>query len=496
MVAFLVVSVSPHTVAADPTPIRFAFSASDADEREELLGMIARFNASQDATQVLPVPRQWQGYGIFDTYVRFLALQDPSIDVYLVDLPWIPEFAQPGWLTPLDGMLSSDELASIAPNALEWGRYQGQLYGLPTAYKGNLLFYRKDLLRAAGFEAPKTVDELAHIARALQEQGHVEVGLALHALYFHNDVFPFFFAHGGSILSPDNELTLASPQNIRVLEALVELFRGTPPVVPRNLFEGAWASSYTAPLEAFLAGDAAFLICWSRDWHRMQSTGSAVQGRVGIAAVPGLEPTDPGGASMGSWYMTISAASRHPEEALDFIQFATSPEQQRRQLERLSEVPTQLSLLRDETLLEEHPHVRDMAAILSRAGARPRVPDERAFDAVIERHLHRAVRGESTPEEALRDAEAELTKRLATQHPRAPVTLELPPWKRLATPFSPGIPWRWPRPLPSFWWCWSWCFWGPVNAVSDPCCAPSAASSLSSPLPCVSSSSTSPRVSF
>ena len=102
--------------------------------------------------------------------MRFLSLQDPAVDVYRVDVPWVPEFAEPGWLLPLDGRLATPADETFLPGALQGGRYRGELYALPISLKGNMLFFRKDLLAKHGFEPPRTLKELAHQARTIQAE--------------------------------------------------------------------------------------------------------------------------------------------------------------------------------------------------------------------------------------------------------------------------------------------------------------------------------------
>jgi ABC-type glycerol-3-phosphate transport system substrate-binding protein/class 3 adenylate cyclase len=392
----------------DPVRIKFAFSSNDATERQLMLSQIERFNASHPAIQVRAVPRLWEGYGIFDSYVRFLALQDPAVDVYMVDNPWIPEFVQPGWLLPLEQHVRNEDLDQWADNAVRWGRHSGHLYGLPINYKANLLFYREDLLANHNLKPPRTIDELAKAAGALQRDEKLPIGLGLHALYFYNDVFPFFYASGGSVLEND-KLVLASRQNTAALSALVGLFQPAPggksAVLPRELFFGEWSKTYGAPIQAFGRGDAAFAIGWSRNYFELERPGSVVRGKVGITAIPGVDAAAGGGSNFGSWYLVVSSASQHPAESVEFIRYMLGPDVQRERLVSLGDLPVRKDLLLDP---KRSKAVASMLPILDRARPRPRVPNERAFDAVVERHLQAAARGDQTPAQALVAAEKEL----------------------------------------------------------------------------------------
>ena len=172
------------SAAAAPVRLKFVFSASDPAEHDVTVQAVQLFNEGQGGGIVVePLSRLWKGYGIHDSYVRYLSLQDPAVDVYKLDLPWVPEFADPGWLLPLDGRLSRPAAETFLDTALQGGRFGDELYALPLSLKGNALFYRADLLARHGFEPPRTLADLGQQDLQLQEPDGVPNGLAQHRLY-------------------------------------------------------------------------------------------------------------------------------------------------------------------------------------------------------------------------------------------------------------------------------------------------------------------------
>ncbi len=382
--------------------LRFVFAAVDAQERAALLDGVQRFNAAHQHVQVEPVPFQWAGYGFHDALVRLLALEDPSVDVYRIDLPWVPELAHPGWLLPLDGYLSQAEREAVVPVALEGGAYQGRSYALPLSLKGNLLFYRRDLLEAYELQPPTSLPELERQARLLRRAEGLPAGLALHHPYLYNDLLPVLWASGGQILSPSGELEIDSPENRAALAAMAGMVgAGADDPVPRDRFLHTWKSPYNAPYLDFAAGRAAFLVSWSQRWGLLQAGDLA--GKVGVAAIPGLEP-GAGSSNLGCYYLAVSRFSRHPDEAVQFLRFMTAADQQRRRLELAGEVPAHRELLRDPTLLADYPGLHAMAEVLGAAGRRPPVPNERQVGGILEETFHASMLGTSSPEEALAHA--------------------------------------------------------------------------------------------
>ena len=78
-------------------------------------------------------------------------------DICQLGNTWIPEFATLGALTPLQPYVdASREVvpADYFPGIWDTNVVQGQLVGIPWYVDTRLLFYRKDLLRKAGYDHP------------------------------------------------------------------------------------------------------------------------------------------------------------------------------------------------------------------------------------------------------------------------------------------------------------------------------------------------------
>ncbi len=286
------------------------------------------------------------------------------------------------------------------------GQYQGQLYALPLTLTGNMLFYRRDLLDAAGMTPPRSLAELGRQAAVLARGEGMIGGLGLHGIYLHNDVFPMLWASGGDVVGPDGEARLVSASNARVLELLAGwVGEGPGAIVPRGVFAGAWREAYRAPLHTFVRGELPFLITWSSRWDLFQAADSMVKGKVGAVPLPGLE-VGSASSNLGSWYMGVSAFSRHPREAATFVRYMLTPEVQRYRLEQLGFLPARRDVLEDPEVLARHPQIAALRPALELVRPRPRVPNEAEVDGLIEGHLRSAVLGDVTPEEALAAAAA------------------------------------------------------------------------------------------
>ena len=131
-------------------------------------------------------------------------------------------------ILPLAAPPDAPELAAWLP-AL---RVAGELYGLPTQPEAEVIWYRADLLAAAGLAAPRTWAGFEQAARALhnppERYGAVIAGGPLDSGSEFAAVLPGF---GGALIGPGGQAQAASPAAVAALSWYAGL-RNTVGVVP------------------------------------------------------------------------------------------------------------------------------------------------------------------------------------------------------------------------------------------------------------------------
>ncbi|MCB9740786.1 MAG: extracellular solute-binding protein [Deltaproteobacteria bacterium] len=432
--------------SAEPIRVRLVWSAADARDRAETAALLDRFHASQNAIRVEALPRLWLGYDIQDSYVRFLSLQDPSVDVYLLDTPWIPAFAAPGWLLPLDRYLSPQEQAAFLPAALEGARHDGHLWGLPRSLKGNALFYRRDLLQRAGIAVPKSLAELDRAARTLVAGGHAKVGLALHGMFLRNDIYPMLWASGCELLPGDappwqGGPGLTAPRCAEVVAALAAMQQGPHAPIAGDLMRGPASRSYGFSEQQFRDGEAAFAILWTGRLGVLEDEGSRVRGKIGVAPIPGLAAERPGSSNLGIWYFAVSAASRNPEAAVAVVRALTGVDAARARLGMKGELPALTAVAEDPAVLDADPLLAEALATLRLGRNRARVMAERDVGVAFERALFRVLDGGAEPAVALADAATQIAALLADEAAERRALAGLPEAAPEPPPSSGQRPW-------------------------------------------------------
>lgn len=147
-----------------------------------------------------------------------------DMDVLWVSDAWLPEFAEAGWLSPIDDipelMKYNDEMA---PYCLESMIYDGQQYGLPYYGDHMSFMYNARILEEAGIAAPPTTwDEVVEQSKLIQEKGLADYPLLLSLAadtWLVEFISALAFSHGGRFIGDDGSPVMADPNGGAVAAA-------------------------------------------------------------------------------------------------------------------------------------------------------------------------------------------------------------------------------------------------------------------------------------
>jgi ABC-type glycerol-3-phosphate transport system substrate-binding protein len=184
------------------------------------------------------------------------------------------------------------------------GQFGGDtLYLIPGIHSGSvLLFYRQDLLDAAGIDVPTTWQEYLDAAAALttdEVAGSAMVG-ANDVSAFLVDWYSRFITMGGQLTSGDkNEGTLRtnldSPEAVAALQNMIDVLPSSP--------EAVSAYTFTDALDAFSTGKVALWPAWATIAGALFGPDSGVADTVAVAAMP-ADDGNPRGIR-GGWGLGI-----------------------------------------------------------------------------------------------------------------------------------------------------------------------------------------------
>ncbi|HJQ23538.1 MAG TPA: ABC transporter substrate-binding protein [Blastocatellia bacterium] len=346
-----------------------------------------------------------------------LNAQTGAYDVVMLDDPWFPRFAEPGWLTPLAPLYQarnqSGPDADFVATSLALCKHpyeSGQLYALPYVGNSQLFFYRKDLFEKYNLKEPQTWDDVLTAAKMIDERertgapdGSRVHGYVMRAARGNSvvaDFLPIFWAFGAEMFDEGGKPAVNSPQGINALKFMLELGKYAPP---------GYASFNATEVSAhLLQGTAAMSINWPA-WISAfgDPTKSKVIGKMAFTTLPGAQGA--GRAEIGNWLVAIPKGSRNQEAAFDFITWATAAEQMKKSA-LAGNPPTRRSVFNDAELVTKFPSYPAQLKSLESSKPRPRTPLWNEIENTFGIYLSRANSGELTAEEAMNQANAEISR--------------------------------------------------------------------------------------
>ena len=281
-----------------------------------------------------------------------------DLDIALIDLVWIGNFAENEWILPLeevqarfpdivDPALDMDDFFPLVLNA--FGGWNDTIYGLPFDNYSGLLFYNRCMLEEAGFDGPpETWQELMDVyGPALTKDGKYAFALqskrneTQSADSFARMLWPF----GGSFLDADFRSNLLSPESQAGLQFRQDLMAYMP--------DGIVAWDHAETVNAFSQGDVAMITEWSSFYTTMVDPATS---RVADCVAVAPEPAGPAGRkpALGGFSLAVASQADEAEQAAAylFIQWATSAANAGEYLER-GGVPARQSAYADPALAEQ-----------------------------------------------------------------------------------------------------------------------------------------------
>jgi multiple sugar transport system substrate-binding protein len=337
--------------------------------------------------------------------VANLQAKSDEYDVIDMDVIWTAEFASNGWIIPLPE--NQFPLAQFLKPAVASAMYQDRLYAVPDYSNADLLYYRKDILAAAGQQPPKTWAQLEKLAETVAPRYGLSGYAGTFAPY---EGLTVNFATavqsaGGSILSPEgSKVTVDSPQALSGLEFLVDGFRqGWIPKVTLSYEEESSQA-------AFESGKFMFLDNWPDVSAALSVPGpqNKVYGKVGIAPLPGPDGT--GSSSLGGANLAISAFSQHQRTALSFITYMTDEANEKQMLEQGSFPPVWTQLYTDKSLWQRYPYLPVLEQAINSAQPRPAIANYDQASLAISSAVYEALTRQKPPQQALADMADQLTQ--------------------------------------------------------------------------------------
>jgi multiple sugar transport system substrate-binding protein len=339
--------------------------------------------------------------------IRRLAANDSSIDIMSLDPPFIPEFAEAGFLAPVPEDVAERVSEGVVQSAIDGSTWNDELVTVPFWANTQVLWYRKSVAEAAGLDMtqPVTWEQIVEAAESQGKLVGAQGGRAESLTVWFNALIE---SAGGSIIAenstdPDQiQLGLTSDAGIRAAEVMRQVAdSGVTGPAFSTANEDSNATQFEGP-------EAGFMVNWPFVWGRALAAVEAgtleqsVPDDYGWTLYPRVDASEPSAPPYGGINIGVGAFSQHPDLAYEATECITSDENQAYYMVSNGNPAASLAVYEDPEVVETFPMAPVIAESLEAAAPRPQTPYYSEVSGGIQREYHppASVDPETTPQQA------------------------------------------------------------------------------------------------
>lgn len=344
-------------------------------------------------------------------YVTGLTAKSPTPDVFAIDVIWAGEFAQRGWLVPLEGLVGAETLASYNASFLGAAQLDGKTYAAPLYLDGTHLFYRKDLLEKYNLAVPKTWEALIAASKTVMEgegnpqlYGFVSMWAKIEGLFM--NWLSFTNSNGGGFYDADGNIAVNAAANIAATQTMVDILHKDR-IAPDSILNMRPDDARTL----FQQGRAVFLMVQDFVYSPLNADDSPVKGKFDFTRIPYFEgQPEAHSTAMGGWFLAINPNSEHKQAAAKLIEHFTGYDQQLAAAIGQNRAPTlpevyNNSAMSQAAILAKFGKNYDVGVVRPSAGTGSQYPK---VSETIQLEVTNALHQKKSVEQALNDAQSQI----------------------------------------------------------------------------------------
>lgn len=335
---------------------------------------------------------------------RSLRSKSESIDVFAVDLIWVPRFTK--WCEPLDRYFAKTELTPFLSYALESCIHEGQLTAVPLYLDISLLYYREDILKDLSVNSSL----LQSLNDSLTWEDFINIHSQLKPNSYPYYIFPaddyegLICSYFELILNKDKNFfkkdllqfnNQIGKSSLQLLVDLVNRYNLSPRAITRFKENNCY--------EYFLNNDGLFLRGWpsfEKDYKNLvHDPSKEIHVKKTMLPYWGNNP----GSVYGGWNLMISKFTNHKTEAIEFINYVTSEEAQEILYNEGSYLPVKNIFYESSEYLEKYPDLVFMKKLLDRGLHRPFMEDYTRISDIVSYYVNRAIENQISISKALEE---------------------------------------------------------------------------------------------
>ena len=416
LVCMMVLALVPQAFAAQQELI--VSVGADIEDKEWFQDAMARFQAEHPDVEIVLEPHE--GISARPKIVSQIYTGNAP-DVLYANLYWVKDFAQNGWITPVNDYFDEATINDFYKDFRDYVTVDGKLYGFFNSTDTATIVYRKSMLEAAGIEIPAedecwTWDQFVEAGQKLTQDingdGVIDVwGIGMSAANEGTTTytnFPMYFMAGGTLVDENGNSTCGGEAAVKTMQFYYDLlhtYKTTPPE--------SSAYSHSELVSAFNAGQYAMI--FDASWS-IGNLEPQFPDDVYAMLYPVPEKGDDSQGLCGGWVYTIMAQEDEKKAlAADFIRAMIDVEACVARYNDSMSLPVRYSAF-DRIIVEETDPVRkSWMTVFSKQMEHTNLkPGDAIYDIIQDEytvHLAQVMNGEMTAEDAVADMEAKIEQR-------------------------------------------------------------------------------------
>ena len=280
-------------------------------------------------------------------------------DVYMLDRFTVAERAAAGVLTDLSSFGASSLASNYVSFAWAEANFKGKPYALPFDTDTRALYYRKDLLQAAGVDisaldpskGPPTIDMIRTMANKVNHKTNGAYDVIGFIPWINQGWhYTWGFAYGGSFFN--SSTCKVTPDDPKIVQAFTDMFQNWSKALGVDAVQ-TFISSYAPPnqptqQDPFLTGHLGFVV--TGDWVLGQIATYVPNLNYGVTYIPVPHAGDQPATWAGGWSMVIPKGAKNASGGYEFMKYIAGEPGQRVYTKETQHTPTIKSLQSDSTL--------------------------------------------------------------------------------------------------------------------------------------------------
>lgn len=366
------------------------------------------WNAENPDVQVQTVVAEWPG----TTQLNAAIAGGTPPDIAVLHGRRIPIYASRGSLTPMTAPFEAAgvDLSDFTEGAADYGRYNGEFYGMPFDLAATIWHINLDLWAEAGLVdadgvpmLPTTRDEFMAAAQQIYDATGAPIAEMAGQAATVRPLTAFIYQQGGSLADEAGNPTINTPEALEALNFLLELQASGYVTTPYSEIDDAISQ------ENFSTGESAGLIhgTWLINGFDTQVAGGEVAlQNYYVANFPQLFEQGGTFADAHNFLVPLgpNADPARVAAAAEFIKFLSDNSAV---WARVGHGMTRTSVIESEAF-QSLPHRSEYASMSETVRSVPRQVWGNAFWDIVHEEIEAALLGAKTPEVALADAQARL----------------------------------------------------------------------------------------